>query len=94
MRAKQPYYVYILTNKSFTLYIGITNDIVRRIAEHKQKLVKGFTEHYNVNKLIYCETYPTALEAIEREKQLKKWSRAKKIALIKQTNPGFEELAL
>lgn len=90
MRAHQPYDVYILTKKSDTLYIGITNDILRRITEHKQKLVKGFTQRYNIHRLIYTETYPTALEAIEREKQLKKWSRVKKIARIKQTNPGLK----
>ena len=64
-----PYYVYILTNKSNTLYIGVTSNPIKRIHEHKQKKVKGFTEKYNINKLIYIEEYPTPLEAIQREKK-------------------------
>ncbi len=88
------YYVYILTNKSNTLYIGVTNDIVRRVYEHKNKLVSGFTERYNINKLIYIEEYDSVIDAIEREKQLKKWSRKKKINLIKFINPRFDELVV
>lgn len=88
------YFVYILTNKSNTLYIGVTNDLVRRISEHKNKVVKGFTQKYNIHKLIYVEQYTKSIEAIAREKQLKGWSRKKKIQLIKTINPTFEELVI
>jgi putative endonuclease len=86
------YYVYILTNKSNTLYIGVTNDIERRLYEHKNKLVRGFTSIYNLNKLIHVEVFVNINEAISREKQLKGWTRKKKIELIKQKNPNFEEI--
>lgn len=88
------YYVYILTNKSYSLYIGVSNNIARRIYEHKHKMIDGFTKKYNINKLIYVEEYNSPIEAIEREKQIKKWTRKKKINLIKQQNPGFEELVI
>lgn len=87
------YFVYILTNKNNTvLYIGVTNNLVRRISEHKQKLVKGFTEKYNVNKLIYYEIFYDPENAITREKQLKAGSRKKKIELIKKLNPLWQDL--
>lgn len=89
---KKQFYVYILTSKSNTLYIGITSNLQKRIYEHKHKLVPGFTNKYNINKLIYIEEYSDSLETISREKQLKKWSRKKKIELIKHVNPTFEEL--
>jgi len=88
------YFVYILTNKSNTLYIGVTGDIARRLQEHKQKYTDGFTKRYNINKLIYIEEYANSLEAIAREKQLKGWSRMKKMQLIKRMNPKFEELTV
>lgn len=88
------YYVYILTNKSYTLYIGMTSNVIKRIYEHKNKLVKGFTEKYNINKLIYYEELNSPLEAITREKQLKNWSRTKKMRLIKTKNPNFEEIVI
>ncbi len=88
------YYVYILTNKNnSTLYIGVTNNIVRRLYEHKNKLVKGFTEKYNLNKLVYFESTTDVEYAINREKILKKWSRAKKNNLITQFNPVWEDLS-
>jgi putative endonuclease len=87
------FYVYILTNyTNKVLYIGVTNDLVRRIYEHKNKLVKGFTEKYNVNKLVYYEATESIVSAIEREKQLKGGSRQKKIDLIEKLNPQWEDL--
>ena len=89
------YYVYILTNKTnTTLYIGITNDLKRRLYEHKNKLVPGFTEKYNVNKLVYFEQTTDVKSAIQREKKLKKWNREWKLELIKKTNPAFKDLSL
>lgn len=87
------YYVYILTNPSHTLYIGMTNDLVRRIYEHKHKLIKGFTSKYNIAQLVYFERTPDVRTAIEREKQLKGWLRAKKIALIEAQNPYWQDLS-
>ena len=87
------YYVYILTNKHNTvLYIGVTNNIERRLYEHKNKLVDGFTKRYNLDKLVYYETTENILTAIEREKQLKGWTRAKKNELIKSLNPEWIDL--
>lgn len=87
------YYVYILTNKINTvLYTGITNDLQRRVYEHKTKMVKGFTYHYNVTKLVYYEIYGTAYDAISREKQIKAGSRQKKIDLINAVNAEWKEL--
>ena len=87
------YYVYILTNKNnHVLYIGVTNNLARRIFEHKQKLVKGFTSKYNVDKLVYFETFSDPINAIQREKSLKNLIRLKKVSLIRSTNPNFEEI--
>ena len=89
----QSYWVYIATNPNDTvLYTGITNDIVRRMNEHASKIIKGFTAQYNVNKLIYCEEFPSPMEAIATEKRIKGWVRSKKIALIKTKNPQFLDL--
>ena len=88
------YYIYILTNQNHTvLYIGVTNDLMRRVAEHKASIHEGFTKKYQVNKLVYFEEAPDAKQAIEREKQLKAGSRAKKLALINGVNPYWKELA-
>ena len=81
------YYVYIMTNKSRTLYTGVTSDLMRRVYEHKNKTVKGFTSKYNIRYLVYFETTPSVYSAMEREKQIKGWLRAKKIALIDSLNP-------
>jgi len=82
------YYVYIITNKyNTTLYIGVTNNIIRRIYEHKNKLAEGFSKKYNLNKLIYYEITDSIDSAILREKQLKNYSRAKKELLIEKFNP-------
>ncbi|HEY7118951.1 MAG TPA: GIY-YIG nuclease family protein [Tepidisphaeraceae bacterium] len=87
------FFVYILFNHSRTLYIGVTNDLVRRVYEHQHKLVGGFTSRYNITQLAYYENYPTALAAIEREKQLKGWKRDKKVALIEGANPHWGDLS-
>ncbi len=88
------YYVYILTNQNHTvLYIGVTNDLTRRVAEHKAGIHEGFTKKYQVDKLVYFEESPSIMQAIEREKQLKAGSRAKKLALINESNPYWNELA-
>ena len=88
------YYVYIMTNKSNrVLYIGMTNDIQRRVYEHKNKLIEGFTSKYNINKLVYFEYTNDAKSAIEREKALKKWARVKKINFIETQNPTWIDLS-
>ncbi len=82
-----------MTNKYNTvLYVGVTNDLVRRVYEHKNKLVKGFTAKYNIVKLVYYETHEDIKEAIKREKQIKGWLRAKKEELIKTMNPSWKDL--
>lgn len=87
------YYVYIATNKNNTvLYTGVTNNIKRRMHEHKEKLVKSFTSKYNVNKLVYLEHFNDIVEAIHREKQLKKWKRQWKIELIEKMNKDWMDL--
>jgi putative endonuclease len=88
------YYVYILTNKSDNvLYIGVTNNLIRRIFEHKNKLVEGFTKKYNLRKLVYYEATNDIESAINREKQLKNWHRDWKINLIDQFNPDWKDLS-
>ncbi len=87
------YYIYLLTNKyGNVLYIGVTNDLVRRIYEHKNKIQKGFTKKYNVDCLVYYEMYAEIIDAIAREKQIKGWSRRKKNELISQFNPEWKDL--
>ena len=93
MRAQRSYYVYILSNIHRTLYAGVTNDPYRRLYEHKNHQVPGFTARYGVDRLVHIEDAPTALEAIAREKQIKAWSRAKKVALIEATNPDWQDLS-
>ena len=94
MSGNKQYYVYILTNKlNEVLYIGVTNDLIRRIFEHKNKLVKGFTEKYNLTKLVYYETTNEIESAIMREKQLKNWHRQWKINLITEFNSRWEDLS-
>lgn len=88
------YYVYILSNTARTLYIGVTNDLERRMYEHKNKLICGFTKKYNLTKLVYYETTTDIRDAIYREKQLKGWLRRKKIALIEESNLGWDDLSL
>jgi putative endonuclease len=88
------YYVYIITNKfNTTFYIGVTNNLTRRIYEHKEKFVSGFSKKYNLTKLVYFEQVENIESAIAREKQLKNWHRNWKINLIKQSNPLFKDLS-
>ncbi|UPK35278.1 GIY-YIG nuclease family protein [Bradyrhizobium sp. 186] len=87
------YYVYILASKiGGTLYIGVTNDLIRRVAEHKSKLIESFTEQYDVVRLVYFEQFDDPENAIRREKRLKKWKPAWKIALIEKENPDWNDL--
>jgi len=88
-------YVYILASENNrVLYIGVTNDIVRRIAEHKEESIGGFTKTYHVHKLVYLESCGDAYAAISREKQLKGWRREKKVALIVKDNPFWKDLSI
>ena len=93
MQAQKQYYVYIMTNKSGTLYTGMTNNIKKRVYDHKNKLIPGFTEKYNINRLVYYETFDDVYSAIDREKTIKGWLRKKKIELIQKTNPDWKDLA-
>ena len=87
------YFVYILASRrNGTLYIGVTNDLVRRMSEHKGKLVPGFTRQYGVDQLVYFEQYASILEARARERSLKRWNRAWKLALIEKMNPQWRDL--
>ncbi|MGH9680313.1 MAG: GIY-YIG nuclease family protein, partial [Candidatus Acidiferrales bacterium] len=86
------FHVYILAGKSGVLYTGITNDLMRRVREHKQKKVPGFTQKYNITNLVWFEAHSMAKGAIAREKQIKGWSRVKKIALIEAMNPHWKDL--
>ncbi|MBZ5662035.1 MAG: GIY-YIG nuclease family protein [Acidobacteriia bacterium] len=87
------FHVYILASESAVLYTGMTNDLFRRTREHKARKVPGFTQKYNVTKLVWFEAHGRATSAIAREKQLKGWSRAKKIALIEATNPLWVDIS-
>jgi len=88
------YWVYIVSDHTKTvLYTGVTNGLVRRIYQHKNKANPGFTSKYNVNKLVYYESFPTPLEAITAEKRIKGWKRSKKIELIRKNNPNFDDLS-
>jgi putative endonuclease len=87
------FFVYMLASPSRVLYVGVTNDVQRRVAEHREKLIPGFTARYNVTRLVHFEEYDRAAQAIAREKQLKRWARAKKVALIEQDNPCWRDLS-
>jgi len=87
------FYVYILASRiGGTLYIGVTNDLIRRVAEHRLKHTKGFTEKYEVGRLVYFEQFDDVKNAIKREKRLKRWNRAWKIRLIEEHNPNWDDL--
>jgi len=88
------YYVYIMANKSKTLYTGVTNNLERRVYEHKQELIQGFTRKYNITKLVHYEETNDVQVALAREKQIKGWLRSKKIALIESENPEWKDLSL
>ncbi|HLY62719.1 MAG TPA: GIY-YIG nuclease family protein [Terriglobia bacterium] len=90
---RREYFVYILASKPYgTLYIGVTNNLARRVWEHKQGLVEGFTKRYGVHQLVYSDCFPRPSEAIRAEKRLKKWNRAWKIRLIESVNPAWKDL--
>ena len=87
------YFTYIVASRSHTLYIGVTGNLLKRVFEHKQKLYEGFSAAYNCNRLVWFERFIAPNNAIAREKQLKGWRRAKKIALIEKTNPTWNDLS-
>jgi len=94
MPAEKCYYVYLLTNSNNkVMYVGVTNDLRRRLYEHQNKLVKGFTEKYNVDKLVYYEQSSDVVTALTREKEIKKWRREKKDNLVRQLNPNWNDLS-
>jgi len=87
------YYVYIMSNTSKMLYTGVTGDLETRVFQHRTKLSEGFTKKYNIHLLVYFEAFGDIRDAIAREKQIKGWLRAKKVALIESVNPGWKDLA-
>ena len=87
------YFVYILASVGRVLYVGVTNDLQRRVYEHKHKLVPGHTAKYNISRLVYFETTANVNAAIAREKQIKGWSRAKRVALVETSNPKWADLS-
>jgi putative endonuclease len=87
------YYVYILASRTKVLYTGITNDVVRRMHEHRNRLIPGFASRYSVDRLVHVETCSKSIDAIRREKQLKGWVRRRKIELIESGNPQWQDLA-
>jgi putative endonuclease len=93
MPVSKTYYVYIMSNQSRTLYVGMTNNIRKRAREHKDGLVEGFTHRYNIDTLVYVESFGDVNSAIAREKQIKHWSREKKLHLINQDNPDWRDLS-
>jgi putative endonuclease len=93
MSRERSFWVYVLASRiGGTLYIGVTNDLVRRVYEHRSKFVPGFTRKYGVDRLIYFEQLSTAEAAIRREKHMKKWNRRWKIQLIEKSNPNWDDL--
>ncbi len=93
MRDEKFYYVYIMASRSRTLYTGVTNRIYRRAMQHKKGEIEGFTKKYHINRLVYYEIFKYVTSAIAREKQIKAWTRAKRLALIESTNPTWQDLA-
>lgn len=93
MTSPKQYFVYLITNRSGTLYTGVTNDLVRRVYEHKQKRIPGFTARYNIDRLVHYEVTPSVRSAISREKEIKGWRRSTKLQLISETNPAWTDLA-
>ena len=87
------YYLYIMASKTGTLYIGFTSDIKQRVYEHKNHLLPGFTDKYNVERLLYIETFRDVFSGIQREKQVKAWRREKKVRLIDSANPKWDDLS-
>ena len=93
MKNQKRYYVYIMASRSLNLYTGVTNDIYNRALDHKESLIDGFTKRYKINRLVYYETFEHVGNAIQREKQIKSWTRAKRITLIRSQNPEWSDLA-
>ena len=93
LKMSRTYWVYTLASRSRTLYTGVTNDLQRRVKEHRQGLVLGFTSHYNIFRLVHCEEFADIRDAIAREKEIKGWRREKKIWLIEKGNPTWQDLA-
>ena len=93
MRAQKLYFVYILASLSGTLYIGVTNDLHHRVWQHKQHEIDGFTRKYDVDRLLYWQSFDDVRNAIDREKQVKRWRREKKVKLIDQQNPSWKDLS-
>ena len=93
MREEKCYYVYIMASRSLTLYTGVTGNLYARILQHKAGEIGGFTKKYHINRLVYYETFKYVNNAIAREKQIKAWTRAKRLALIKTMNPTWQDLA-
>jgi putative endonuclease len=91
-RAQRTYFVYILAGKSGVLYTGITSSLARRISDHKEKKMPGFTQKYSVSRLVWFEPYGAVVTAITREKEIKSWRRSKKVALIQTKNPTWRDL--
>lgn len=87
------YFAYIMASKSRTLYVGVTSDLVRRTFQHKQKMHEGFSARYNCTRLVWFQRFTEVSEAIQREKEMKGWTRNKKIALIQSSNPTWEDLS-
>ena len=88
-----PYYVYILSSRSRNLYTGVTNNLARRVSEHRQGLIPGFTHRYRIHRLVYFEPFVDVRAAISREKQIKKWRREKRVSLIEAGNRTWDDLA-
>ena len=87
------YYVYVMASRSRVLYTGVTNDLARRVNEHKQGLTPGFTTRYRITRLVYYEEFADVRDAIAREKQIKAWTRARRISLVEGRNPSWQDLA-
>jgi putative endonuclease len=90
---ERTFWVYIMTNRSGTLYVGMTNDLIRRVQEHRQGQIPGFTSRYKITRLIHAESTSDVVAAIAREKEIKGWRREKKLALIAESNPEWLDLA-
>jgi putative endonuclease len=93
MSEERRYFVYIMSNASKMVYTGMTNSIRRRVREHKLKLTPGFAAKYNMTRLVYFESFEDVRNAIEREKQIKAWTRAKRLALVESANPKWDDLS-
>ncbi len=93
MREEKRYYVYIMASRSLTLYTGVTRDLYHRVLQHKHGEIEGFTKRYHIHRLVYYEVFKYIDKAIAREKQIKAWTRAKRVALIKSENPTWQDLA-